>query len=301
MATRFVCAADEAFFLDPPRHFQDDWLPNRESTLLFRKFKGKAPAGLFPGSPTVQGVYCMTAEGDFLSGYFAAAPRDRARRVIEEGWARWSRVAEERGYRSRPVPKVPIDSVPGQPAPAGGLKLEVVVRDLPRGEETHPGSEEWHRRAFNLNWIDFTASEARSFVTTERSQRQVPAGVLEKLATETLKDSVRGQCGDWKKGALKEGELETECIDKEGERLTMRLTGFARLEQRGRAYDCRLHGKAVYDERQGRFLRFELVAAGQRSGSDEFNFRAKDLGPAPMGVAYILHQATDRAEGKGSE
>ena len=129
----------------------------------------------------------------------------------------------------------------------------------------------------------------------------MPTGVLEKLALETLKDSVRGQCSDWKKGALKEGELETECIEKERERLTMRLTGFARLEQQGRAYDCRLHGKAVYDERQGRFLLFELVAAGQRSGSDEFNFRSDDLGPAPMGVAYILHQPTDRADGKGPE
>ena len=296
-----MCAAEEAFFLDPPRHFQDDWLPDRQSTLLFRKFKGNAPAGLFPGGPTVQGVYCMTAEGDFLSGYFASAPRDRARRIIEEGWQRWSRLAKERGHRSRPVPKTPIDSVPGQSAAAGGFKLEVAVRDLPRGEEKHPGSEEWHRRAFNLNWIDFTAEEARSFVTSERSKRKVPSGVLEKLAIETLKDSVRGQCGDWKKGALKEGEMETECIEKKGERLTMRLTGFARLEQRGRAYDCRLHGKAVYDERQGRFLRFELVAAGQRSGSDEFNFRSDDPGPAPMGVAYILHQATDRAGAKGSE
>ena len=296
-----MCAADEAFFLDPPRHFQDDWLPDKQSTRLFRKFKGNAPGGLFPGGPTVQGVYCMTVDGDFLSGYFAAAPRDRARRVIEEGWERWSRLAKERGYRSRPIPRTPLDSVPGQSAPAGGLKLEVAVRDLPRGEETHPGSEEWHRRAFNLNWIDFTAGEARSFVTTERSRRKVPAGVLEKLALKTLKDSVRGQCGDWKKDALKEGELATELIEKAGERLTMRLTGFARLEQRGRAYDCRLHGKAVYDERQGRFLRFELVATGQRSGNDEFNFRAEDLGSAPMGVAYILHPATDSAEGKGSE
>jgi hypothetical protein len=296
-----VCAADEAFFLDPPRHFQEDWLPNRQSTVLFRKFKGNAPAGLFPAGPTVQGVYCMTAEGDFLSGYFAAAPRDRARRVIEEGWERWSRLAKERGYRAGAIPRTPLDPVPGQPAPEGGLKLEVAVRDLPRGEETHPGSEEWHRRAFNLNWIDLTASEARSLVTTERSKREVPAGVLEKLALKTLKDSVRGQCGDWKKGSLKEGELATELIEKEGERATMRITGFARLEQRGRAYDCRLHGKAVYDERRGRFLRFELVAAGQRSGSAEFNFRADDLGPAPMGVTYTLHQATDRAGGKGRE
>jgi hypothetical protein len=300
MAARFVCVADEAFFLDPPRHFQEDWLPDRESTRLFRKFKGNAPPGLIPRGSTVQGVYCMTAEGDFLSGQFARASRDRAGRVLEEGWERWSRLARERGYQPRPVPETPLVSVPGRPLPPGGMKLEVAVRDLPRGEDRNPGREAWHRGAFNLNWIDFTAAEARSFVTTGRDKRTVPAAVFEKLALKTLKDSVRGQCYEWKEGALKEGQLETECIEKEQGRLTMRLTGFARLEQRGRDYQCRLHGKAVYDERQGRLLEFELVAAGQRSGSDEFNFREDDAGPAPMGVAYVLHD-TSGGEGRSRE
>jgi hypothetical protein len=190
--------------------------------------------------------------------------------------------------------------VPGQPVPPGGVKLEVAVRDLPRGQDRNPGREAWHRGAFNLNWIDFTATEARSFVTTGRDKRTVPAAVVEKLALKTLKDSVRGQCSEWKVDALKEGRLETECIRKEDERSTMRLTGSVRLEQRGREYQCQLHGRIVHDDRQGRFLEFELVAVGQRSGSDEFNFREDDPGPAPMGVVYILHSPGE-GEGRSRE
>lgn len=38
------------------------------------------------------------------------------------------------------------------------------------------------------------------------------------------------------------------------------------------------------------------VAAGQRSGRDPFNFRADDPGPAPMGVAFTLHQPSASKE-----
>jgi hypothetical protein len=70
--------------------------------------------------------------------------------------------------------------------------------------------------------------------------------------------------------------------------LSPRVTGFARLEHSRWSYQCRLHGKAVYDHARRRFVEFELVAVGQRSGRDEFNFREDDPGPAPMGVTHIL-------------
>jgi hypothetical protein len=166
----------------------------------------------------------------------------------------------------------------------------VAVRDLPRGEDARPGREEWQRAAFNLNWIDVAPEEARAFITEATEKQPVPAALLERLARKTLKDAVRGQCSDWTKGALKDGRLATQCVKREAGRLTLRLTGFARLEQPGRAYACRLHGTAVYDTRDRRFLAFEMVAAGQRGGRDQFNFRQDYLGPAPMGVAYTLHE-----------
>jgi hypothetical protein len=286
LAARFVCVADEAFFLGPPSHFKEDWLPNRESTRLFQAFKRNAPAGVIPAGPTVQGVYCMSAEGDFLSGCFACASRDRARHTLDEGWRRWQQLANTRGYQTKPVPQTPLDYTLGKTL--SGIRLEVAVRDLPRGDDLKPGRTEGQRCAYNLNWIDLTREEAQSFVTESKEPQTGPAAILQRLALKTLKDAVRGQCGEWRKDAIKEAQLHTQCIRQEVHQLTMRLTGFAKLEQSGRAYSCQLHGQVVYDPRSHRVIVFELVAAGQRTGRDQFNFRDDDLGPAPMGVAYVL-------------
>jgi hypothetical protein len=292
LATRFVCVADEAFFLGPPSHFKEDWLPDRDSTRLFQSFKGNAPAGVFPNGPTVQGVYCMTAHGDFLSGCFACAARERAKQTIQDGWRRWQQLAESRGYQAQPVPQTPLDHSLGKLDRSRGVRLEAAVRDLPRDDDRKPGRTEAQRCAYNLNWIDLTHEEARSFVTEHPMIQLVPAAILEKVAQKTLKDAVRGQCFDWKKDALKEGRLQTQCVQQQSGRLTMRLTGFVRLEQPGRGYACQLHGKIVYDTVAQRFLVFDLVAAGQRSGKDQFNFRDDDLGPAPLGIAYVLYEPT---------
>ena len=290
-----MCAADEAFFLGPPRHIKEEWLPDRASTRLFQALKKNAPAGVIPDGPTVQGVYCMTADGDYLSGYFARASRDKAKRVIEDGWARWEQIARERGYRPKPVPRDPLDFSPGKPVPAGGLRLEVAVRDLPRGRDPKPVREESAHGRFNLNWLDLTADEARSFITDRAEKQPVPAAVLEKVALKTLKDAVRGQCADWEPGDLREGRLDTERVERVGDRWAMRLTGSVRLDGSGRTYTGRLHGRAVYDTRSGRIVAFELVTVGQRAGRDQFNFRTGDSGPAPMGVACIHHEPRPEA------
>ena len=82
LSRKFVCVADEAFLLGPPKWFKPKWLPpaGQRSLRLFQTFKRNAPAGVIPNGPTVQGVYCMTADCEFLSGFFAWAFRDRAGR-----------------------------------------------------------------------------------------------------------------------------------------------------------------------------------------------------------------------------
>jgi hypothetical protein len=231
----------------------------------------------------------MTSDGDFLSGNFAGASAERAKSVLEEGWHRWRELADTRGYKEEPVPREPLDLTLGDPVSEGGLKLEVAVRDLPRGDDTKPGRLEWQQCAYNLNWLDLSPEEARSLVTSSNRKQSVPTAVFDKLARRTLKDSVRGQCGDWHEGALWEGQLDVQCTDHQSRELTIRLTGFAKLSESDRAYECQLYGKARYDTDRNRFTHFELVAAGQRSGRDEFNFRQDDLGPAPKGVAMVMH------------
>ena len=231
----------------------------------------------------------MTPDGEYLSGVFAGRLKEHAKRVLEEGWDRWRVLAQRRGYRPKKLPREPFDVALGDLIQPGGLKLEVAVRDLPRGDDSKPGHMEWHRHAYNLNWLDLTMDEAEEFVTASDQKQRVPSAVLEKLALRTLKDSVRGQCKNWEQGALREGELFSECIKREPHSLTMRLTGFANLEQSGRAYSCRLHGLATYHSEHKRFTNFEIVAVGQRSGTAKANFRQDDPGPAPMGVALVMH------------
>ena len=104
----------------------------------------------------------MTAEGEFLSGYFAWAFRDRAKRVIEEGWNRFEQLAKQKNLNPAPVPINRLDHTLGESLETGGLKLEVAVRDLPRGDVQRPGTNAFRRDAYNLSWIDLSASEVAS-------------------------------------------------------------------------------------------------------------------------------------------
>lgn len=60
-------------------------------------------------------------------------------------------------------------------------------------------------------------------------------------------------------------------------------------------YDCVPRGEATWDDARGVFTAFELVATGQCGGSNHYNFRMDDQGPAPMGIAFVL-AGTTRSE-----
>jgi hypothetical protein len=264
---------------------------DRAGLQLFKTCRQNAPPGIIPANgTTVQGVYCITAEGDFLSGYFAWAFRARAKGVIEQGWDRFEQLARQRNWEPQPVPKNRLDNTMGKPVAPGGMKLEVAVRDLPRDSAEHPGRDVFQRSAHNLNWVDFTAAQAAAFVTESEERQQVPLGAWQHLALHKLKDAVRGQCSDWKPPALRRSELFTQLAKQEGAELTLRITGDVSLRESGRSFTCQLHGLAVYDRSTRQFSQFNLVAAGQRSGRTQFNFRQDDGGPAPLGVAFSLHR-----------
>ena len=231
----------------------------------------------------------MTADGDYLSGYFAWAFKDRAKGVIEGGWRRYQELARTRGWNPRPVPKDRLVQTLGKPVDRGGLKLEAAIRDLPRDNVLHPGRNEFERCAHNAKWIDLTPQQAAAFVTESETPRTIPRSAWQGLSQHALKDCARGQCGDWKPEHIRSGELFTRLIDREGDRLTVRISGDIRLEGDGRSYTPKLHGRAVYDQQAREFVSFQLVAAGQRTGRAGANARQYDMGPAPLGVAFELH------------
>ncbi len=214
---------------------------------------------------------------------------------------KWKQVLAKRKLVPKPIPASTIERALGSAIEEGGLKLEVTVRDLPRGDDKNPGEYFWERGAFNLNWLDLTSDEAKSFVTTEAERQPVSRLVMEKIALRTLKDSVRGQLKNWNDGAIQSGELTKRCIAATDERLELRFEGSVHLRQDGRQYVCQLFGRATFDRQERRFQQFELCASGQRSGKGEFNARDNDLGPAPMGVALVMRELKRKQRSGDSE
>ncbi len=288
-ASKFVCVIDECFDLHPPKWLKDEWLESPKSTALFRKFTRNAPNMWGANSSTHQGFYCLTADGDYLSGNFGRTSNGRARELLNTAWNKFQTLAANRGWDPKPIPNNRFEMTMGKPVQPGGIKLEAASRDLPRGSDRRPGNSEWEREAYNLNWIDFTPNEAAYFVTESKERVEIPRKIVEKLAITTIKDNVRGQSG-WKKGAFSDGELYTELIRSNGKSQSMWLTGFAILRDGRQVIATQLHGHVEFDSERGEFTRFDMVASGQRQGSTQFNFRHNDPGPAPLGIAWTLHQ-----------
>ena len=285
LAQNFVCVVEECFFLHPPSWLQNP--PNPDSTNLFKTYVSNAP-DLWPANtPTHQGLYVMTADGGFLSGDFARQSLENARAVIEAGWDSWKR---KNHRESKPVPRTGLPLFAGAPPPPGGLKLQVTYRDLPRGETRRPGDAQFPN-PYNMGWYDLTPQEAKSFVNDSPQPREVPLGIVQKLALTKLKDAVRGQMNGWKPTDWKGGRLKVEQDKKAGSVVVCRISGNVDL-RRGNSlsYAPKFFGHAVYDQSTGEFIDFQMLATGQRTGRGGANGRNTDLGPAPMAIAFRMYR-----------
>jgi hypothetical protein len=264
--------------------------PNPAATNLFKTYVKNAPDGTFPRkTSTYQGLYCMTADGVYLSGKFARQTRDMASEAFTSGLTRWGKIAGQRSYQPKAVPTNRLAIYGGEKIRKGGIKLEVAYRDLPRGEVRRPGNSQFPN-PYNLGWFDFTPAEARSFVTESREKVAIRDGIFRKLARMRLKDAVRGQMNDWDKGEIKGGQLFTQLVSSKGSRKTFRLSGSADMAAGERTFSPRFHGTVTFDSATGEFTDFRLIAAGQRSGKGGANGRETDLGPAPIAIALTLYQ-----------
>ena len=288
IASEYVCVIEETFFLYPP-----DWMkspPNPAATNLFKSYVSKSPPGTFPErTSTYQGLYCMGADGTYLSGKFARQSREVARETLTTGLAKWQGLAHDRGEQPKPVPINKLALYGGEEIRKGGLKLEVAYRDLPRGKVQRPGNAQFPN-PYNLGWFDLKPPEAKTFVTNSREKRAVADRVFKKLARTRLKDAVRGQMGDWKKGDLKEGQLYTRLISSKGSVQTYGLSGSASLGSGDLWFKPEFTGTVSYDSLADVFTEFKLIAAGQRAGKGGANGRETDLGPAPMAIALTLYR-----------
>ena len=247
---------------------------------------------------TRQGYYTFTADGRLLTALNSRDPR-AIEGMLRKALERWRQL----GGTGAAVEVQ--DYAPARPDryPADGLVLRLAARDLPREEDTRP--DDWRKRAWNLDYAWFTKDEARHLVPLETAigaTCEWPAAVVRRMALFHLRDFVRGEPSAWPEEALRDGTIISEVVGTGEDEVRLRLSGGVRLEYAMRwrrpndgsehesecGYDASLLGEAVWDRARERFTSFEMVATGPRRGTNQYNNRGDDLGPAPMGIALTL-------------
>lgn len=248
---------------------------------------------------TRQGSYTFTAAGQFLAAINTRDPQ-RMTEMLRTALDRW-RAADNLGQPS-PVPLVDARA-DDRGYPNDGLVLQLVARDLPREVDERP--DDWRKIAWNFDYAWLTHDEARALVpqpSATGSRRSAPGSVVRRLARFHLRDFVRGEPFAWPEEAIRHGELWTEVTAVVGGQVQLALRGAVRLETEARwvrpedgeerryatGFDCALYGEATWDAERGGFTAFELLAAGQRWGANQYNNREDDLGPHPLGIAFVL-------------
>jgi hypothetical protein len=251
---------------------------------------------------TRQGYYALTADGKVLAAANSREPQ-RMIELLQQALQRWS-VLNGDGAPAAGAGD-PGTYAPAQPDrfPEDGLVLRQVARDLPREADARP--EDWRKGAWNLDYVWCTAQEAAALVPGERrvgATREAPASLVGRIARFHLRDFVRGEPSVWPEAAVRVAHLTSEVAGIDGERVRLVLRGAVRLQwdvrwtrpedAEERASDCgidaTLYGEADWDAAAGRFVAFDLLAAGPRWGTNQYNNRQDDLGPAPLGIAFEL-------------
>jgi hypothetical protein len=198
--------------------------------------------------------------------------------------------------------------------PAGGLVLELFVRDLPR--KAGPVAPEF-AAMWNRDFAWFTEEEVRSMIPERRTpgeRHQVPDKLVRRLARLHLLDSVRGinDARSFEDKHVEKSEMFMDVVKDEGDLLSLKIVGATRAvepplidasgsgrpDEKERGYEARLLGHATVDVRQGKFREFALLAIGPRWGGRGYthSMRQGDLAPQPMGVAFRMLPPSEPVE-----
>lgn len=297
MALKFVPAADEVHRLQVGKDPEA------------KMFQIVAEQGHYGGrtvpTNTRQGTYALTPSGKFLASVNSNDPKLMAAMLSAalQAWSKMSR--DERLGEADPSMVAASAARFERLYPEKGLVMRIVSRDLQRAETP----SDWRAGAFNLDYAWFTEAEARHFLPTEPSLGQVhevPRHLVSRLTRLHFVDNVRGQTTAFEESGVQVAQLRSTVTAVRGREVTLRLSGNSLASAKGRwsidgsrdmnsaseqarGVDLQLLGKATFDLRSGRFVTFELVAAGKRWGSTQYNARRDDPGPSPIG--YVCTKA----------
>ncbi len=266
-----------------------------------RFFRGVAVQGHMKGRSrpenSHQGIYAFAADGTHLaSGNPLQAEKTLA--LIQDAQTRWAETVSETG--SSPVP-----AAAGADAyPTGGAVLRMAARDLPRPNGLPPEVARYATQ-WNFDHVWLRPEDVRGFVpaTIETgAQRQVPHDLLERIARFHLRDIVRGEPQVWGPDSAERLEMTSRVTEIGDGTVTLALDGGVVLREHvafrdahkevdwafDNVLDATMTGEAVWNIAEERFVRFDLLVAGQREGAHRYNVRTADPGPAPIGFAFEL-------------
>jgi hypothetical protein len=274
-----------------------------------RHFQKMANQGHYGGRPgTRQGTYVAAPSGVMLASMNSNDPTQIAA-MLQRALAKWATLSlEQRQLPEKPESQAAEVRRLERLYPEKGLILRVNTRDLPR--EKQPA--DWRAKAWNQDFAWFRKEEARQFLPEKPAvgtRQELPAALAQRIARCSLVDNVRGQTQPYQAEQVEKAQLTTEVLAVTGDVVLLRLEGETRTAAEGvwpvndrwdalqpkaqtRGFETRLLGTGKFDLKQERFVAFEMVALGSRWGGTQYNRRADDLEPGPIGVAFTLAGAT---------
>jgi hypothetical protein len=185
--------------------------------------------------------------------------------------------------------------------PEGGLILRQTSRDLPRKND--PDYETW-RHNFDHAWL--TAKETKSLVPknpTVGEKYSIPDSLVRRLARFHFVDQVKGEADAFSASDVTKASLIAEVVENQNGQVKIRLSGSAKCVKppsgevnpysgnktdKERGVKLAIQGWITYDLQEKSFRRFDLIATGDRWGTATYNFRHRDMGPAPIGFAFEM-------------
>lgn len=279
-----------------------------------RLFQQIAEQGHYAGrtqpTNTRQGTYAAAPNGVLLASANTNDPK-RIAEMLRRALEKWNTMTKEERLR-KDDPRAWAEQVqrPERLYPKDGLVLRVVVRDLPREERPR----DWRGDAWNQDFAWFRRDEMLSLVPGAPqvgAKGTLPGGAAKRFARAHLIDTVRGQSPPYGENAVRKAEFVSEALAVSGDRVRLRISGEAFIEEEGtwaisgfedmnnpqprkRGVELKFLGFAEFDRTNGRFVAFDVVALGTRWGGTQYNARADDLAPAPIGFLMTLADPTDR-------
>ena len=247
---------------------------------------------------TRQGLYTATADGKLLVSVNSTQV-GRIQRLLGDAMRRWQTTTPaERSPKFKG--SVATDPKFAQTPPKDGLVLRMIARDLPRAAK----ARRTDLTQQNIDHVWIHKEDMLAMIPEDPTKGQlvpIPKVIARRLAQFNLMDNVRGEARPFNSEqvtldniGLKVVKVSEDTIKfvvygrsaaaKPPTRETNPFTGFRIDKEMGT--DLVWSGAVVFDRKQQKFTRFDLLAAGERWGGCIYNFRDNDMGRSPIGFAF---------------